>query len=282
MLPTPHLPKQHPNRAAIARGTAPSAIVTTLLLGSLTLLSCSVPPTPDAAEPAPEPAAESAPTPVAEAPAPPTPAPKSPAPVQALPTNAPQATPTDGSVFVSDNFTVTITGFGIDAAYKGCDTAGQCLNIPQASSYEAGTYTWENAGYLYRMQGVAGGDYRLEVRDPQGKVLVDERVVAVHNSQSQASVAEESGGDTVEMVDVTLWNLTQGDRGCYVELADGSGNRFTELGGFDLCAQTDLISQIVRVTLQETEVMAESCQGDPSCTETERVPLVIEMRAQAE
>lgn len=139
-----------------------------LLLGSLTLISCSGGSGPDVTpEPEAPPEESVAEESVTEAPA------------------APESTPsnesTGESTFVSDNFTITITGFGIDAAYKGCSTEGQCLEIPRASSYEAGTYTWENEGYLYMMQAVVGGDYRLEVRDPQGKVLVDERVNAVHN-----------------------------------------------------------------------------------------------------
>lgn len=196
---------------------------------------------------------------------------------QAASTETTAATPAGASTFASENFTITITGFGLDAAYRGCDQAGQCLEIPRASAYDNGSYTWENAGYTYQMGQVVGGDYRLEVRDPEGKVLVDEVARFVKTSEPSATVAQ-TESDVVEMVDLTLWNLTPGDRGCYVELVDASQTHFTELGLFELCERTDLISQFVRVSMQEQTVMAASCQGDPDCTATEIAPVIIDIR----
>jgi opacity protein-like surface antigen len=190
---------------------------------------------------------------------------------------APATTPAGASTFASENFTITITGFGLEAAYRGCDQAGQCLEIPRASAYDNGSYTWENAGYTYQMGQVVGGDYRLEVRDPEGKVLVDEVARFVETSEPSATAAQ-TESDVVEMVDLTLWNLTPGDRGCYVELVDASQTHFTELGVFELCERTDLITQFVRVSMQEQSVMAASCQGDPDCTATEIAPVIIDIR----
>ncbi|NEO86661.1 MAG: hypothetical protein F6J87_20745 [Spirulina sp. SIO3F2] len=263
--------------------------IAALLIGTFGLASCgggsapeetttapASPPAPESA-PAPTTASTSAPT-AASAPA----APATPAP-QAAPANAPAnptaSTTTGDSVFVGENFTVTITGFGIDAGYKGCDTKGQCLEIPIASSYENGSYTWENGGHLYMMQQVVGGDYRLEVRDPQGKVIVDERVNAVHNSQSKQSAPPPTASDSVVTVAGTLQSLSAGDRACYLELVDSSGNPFTELGSFEICDQTDLIGRSVRLTLEEKSFLAESCQGDLDCPDRDLLPVAMEMTA---
>lgn len=155
----------------------------TLFVG-LTIASCggSAPletsPAPNPAPPEPiATAPEATPTPAVtpEPTTPTTPTAPTPPPVAAAP---PEPDPVDeGSVFEGENFTVTITGFGTEAGYKGCDKQGQCLELAGAS-YEDSSYTWTNNGYTYLMQGTVRGNYRLEVRDPQGKVLVDEGMQA--------------------------------------------------------------------------------------------------------
>lgn len=81
-----------------------------------------------------------------------------------------------------------------------------------------------------------------------------------------------------------LLNVSQGDRACYLTLGEDTGEELDVMGAeidvmasFDLCGPTDLIGQRVRLTYEQAEVMAMSCEGDPSCPDTETVELVMAM-----
>ena len=73
---------------------------------------------------------------------------------------------------------------------------------------------------------------------------------------------------------VQLVSMESGDRACYLTVRpDGEPER-TDMADFGLCERTDLVGQRVALTVTPSQVMAESCQGDPECTETEQVDLV--------
>lgn len=72
--------------------------------------------------------------------------------------------------------------------------------------------------------------------------------------------------------------LTLGDRACYVTLEDSQGLAREEMGRMELCELTTLVGQSVTPSYGEESVAAESCQGDPECTQTETVRLLIELQ----
>lgn len=73
---------------------------------------------------------------------------------------------------------------------------------------------------------------------------------------------------------VRLVSMENGDRACYLTVRpDGEPER-TDLADFPFCERTDLVGQRVVLTVTPSEVMAESCEGDPACTDTEPVNLV--------
>ena len=76
-----------------------------------------------------------------------------------------------------------------------------------------------------------------------------------------------------------LESLTAGDRACYVELSDAAGKKQELMATFEVCEQTALVGKPVKLTSRMESVSAESCQGDPECTQSEQVMLVVEMEA---
>ncbi|AIE76058.1 hypothetical protein [Synechocystis sp. PCC 6714] len=72
-------------------------------------------------------------------------------------------------------------------------------------------------------------------------------------------------------------SLTAGDRACYVELIDNKGNISTEYADFDICEQ-DLVGKRVKLTYEAGNIQAASCQGNPECTASERVMLIIKAK----
>lgn len=74
---------------------------------------------------------------------------------------------------------------------------------------------------------------------------------------------------------VRIKSLTQGDMACYVTLEDARGKRSEEMASFELCEQTRLIGQRVRLKRERSAVMAASCQGDPECRKTQTVNLIV-------
>lgn len=74
---------------------------------------------------------------------------------------------------------------------------------------------------------------------------------------------------------VRIKSLTQGDTACYVTLENARGKRSEEMASFELCEQTRLIGQRVRLKRERSAVMAASCQGDPECRKTQTVNLIV-------
>lgn len=90
--------------------------------------------------------------------------------------------------------------------------------------------------------------------------------------------------DAPRVVYGVLLNVSQGDRACYLTLGEDTGEEIDAMGAemdvlasFDLCGPPDLTGQRVKLTLEPAEVMAMSCEGDPSCPDTETVALAIAM-----
>jgi hypothetical protein len=69
--------------------------------------------------------------------------------------------------------------------------------------------------------------------------------------------------------------LEAGDVACHLRLTDDDGREFEELADFPICERRGLIGQRVTLRYRTEKVMADSCQGDPSCTATRSVALVV-------
>lgn len=73
---------------------------------------------------------------------------------------------------------------------------------------------------------------------------------------------------------VQLVSMESGDRACYLTVRPDGGPERTDMAAFGLCERTELVGQRVALTVTPSPVMAESCGGNPECTETEQVNLV--------
>lgn len=83
---------------------------------------------------------------------------------------------------------------------------------------------------------------------------------------------------------VTLKDLQNGDRACYVVVTTASGEEQSLEGDFDLCAgnskdASKLIGKKVTFKTKKANVLAASCQGDVDCGKSDEVDLVIEIAA---
>lgn len=87
---------------------------------------------------------------------------------------------------------------------------------------------------------------------------------------SQASVANQPEIGTVQ-------SLEAGDRACYVEVLDEEGQVSTEYASFEICDQ-DLVGKRANLAYETGTIPAESCAGDPACTESEEVVLLVEVQ----
>jgi len=82
---------------------------------------------------------------------------------------------------------------------------------------------------------------------------------------------------------VTIRGLVAGDVACYVTVSDAAGRSREEMASFDLCErERELVGRRVRLRHERAKVLAESCQGNPDCTETRTVQLVVEARPVSE
>ncbi|MCE3003621.1 MAG: hypothetical protein LW860_13125 [Xanthomonadaceae bacterium] len=77
----------------------------------------------------------------------------------------------------------------------------------------------------------------------------------------------------------TIVSLVNADTACAVELRDDDGAVRHESADFELCfQQPSLVGRRVALTWTEANVMAESCQGDPECGDSERIALIATAR----
>lgn len=74
---------------------------------------------------------------------------------------------------------------------------------------------------------------------------------------------------------VVIRSLDAGDRACYVGLENAKGKHIEALASFEICEQTDLIGKRVRLKRERASIMAASCAGNPDCTKSETVSLIV-------
>jgi hypothetical protein len=88
-------------------------------------------------------------------------------------------------------------------------------------------------------------------------------------------------GKTQQLSVGTVQSLNLGDRACYVEIVDDEGKQSIEFANFEICQQ-DLVGQRVQLTYESGQIIADSCQGAPDCTETETVMLITKAEVLSE
>jgi hypothetical protein len=82
---------------------------------------------------------------------------------------------------------------------------------------------------------------------------------------------------------VTLISVQSGDAACYLNVKDASGAEQSLAADFELCpgGTSDAswyAGQKVTLERRPARIMADSCQGDPECTETKTVDLVVAVK----
>lgn len=78
-----------------------------------------------------------------------------------------------------------------------------------------------------------------------------------------------------------LKSLDVGDRACYVNLQNSSGQIYQSLANFEICDLNYLVGQKVQLTYEQGNVLASSCNGDMDCNQTETVWLINNMTKHA-
>jgi hypothetical protein len=85
------------------------------------------------------------------------------------------------------------------------------------------------------------------------------------------------GSETKKTIGVVT-GLEAGDVACYITLDDDKGVSFQELADFSICEKTSLVGQRVKLAYRIENVMADECQGNPDCTKSKKVALVISVK----
>lgn len=76
-----------------------------------------------------------------------------------------------------------------------------------------------------------------------------------------------------------LKSMEAGDVACYLTLVNARGEETTQMADFAICEMDALIGRRVQIRRTKANVMAESCQGNPDCTDTETVNLISKVKA---
>ena len=98
-------------------------------------------------------------------------------------------------------------------------------------------------------------------------------------SEFVISEPERAEGAEQTTREVTLTSATDGDNACYL-MVDSDGETQLLMAEHALCESAPAMEgQRVQITQEAAEVIAESCQGDPKCPESETVPLVVAVEA---
>lgn len=74
-----------------------------------------------------------------------------------------------------------------------------------------------------------------------------------------------------------LKSMEVGDVACYVTLEDAKGVESTQMADFEICENEGLLGKRVLIRRVRANVMAQSCQGNPDCTQTETVNLISKL-----
>ena len=112
-------------------------------------------------------------------------------------------------------------------------------------------------------------------RHPRWSFILSLACASVAGAQTPATV--DVGGET-KQTEGRLLSASAGDVACYLEFADAQGEPFSEMANFDLCESDALHGAWVRIGYETGNVMADSCQGDADCSETQVVALVATLQ----
>lgn len=127
------------------------------------------------------------------------------------------------------------------------------------------------------------GDYSLCY---QARDLADQRYTLAFRIRNNrvagmtAGLLDQSECDAVSALKAVyrITDISQGDVACYIGVRSARGTE-TLLADFDMCFGTEhLVGSRVRFRFEEGRVMAGSCEGDPMCTDSETVNLVVGAR----
>lgn len=80
---------------------------------------------------------------------------------------------------------------------------------------------------------------------------------------------------------VTINSASAGDVACYLEVTDASGTAQSLMADFSICERTDLDGKKATLTYSKQNVLADSCQGNPDCSDSKTVDLVTKVNIQA-
>jgi len=80
-------------------------------------------------------------------------------------------------------------------------------------------------------------------------------------------------------MDGRVLDLVAGDVACYIrlDLHDDGVETPTYEAEFQFCEDLSLIGRRVRLLFEQGSVQSAACEGDPDCTLTETIPLVVEV-----
>ena len=75
-----------------------------------------------------------------------------------------------------------------------------------------------------------------------------------------------------------LNDLTMGDAACYLTITPEGGSELILEGSFELCDDAQgFVGSSVGWRTEPAQILAASCGGDPECSETEQIDLVVEL-----
>ncbi|MGD1904198.1 MAG: hypothetical protein ACFB9N_18380 [Geitlerinemataceae cyanobacterium] len=73
----------------------------------------------------------------------------------------------------------------------------------------------------------------------------------------------------------TIQGLQQGDRACMADVTSSTGNVTQQFASSELCGQSQLVGQSLRLYYEPVTIAAASCQGNPDCTDSETVLSIV-------
>lgn len=96
---------------------------------------------------------------------------------------------------------------------------------------------------------------------------------------AQAPAATVKVGKDTKNTFGTVVDMNMGDTSCLVEFKDDKGKEFFEPADFDLCTEPKkYVGKRVELAYKLSKVQAAACQGDPKCTKSDIVALVVGMK----
>lgn len=119
-------------------------------------------------------------------------------------------------------------------------------------------------GYIYK------GRYRMRFQYfPLGDdcLLMGQEIIEFASLGSADAAQGDSG---------IIRELMLGDRACYVMLEDANGLIDEHMAVMEMCEHEELVDHPVRLVLEQGQVIAASCEGDPECVDSEWVDLIVE------